>query len=76
MMMLCGKKKKFFRLSYWKNNLLRHNLDVMHIEKNVMDNIIGTLLDIKGKMKDNIEARIIKLQKLKEKSYLVSEFQF
>jgi hypothetical protein len=33
------KKSIFFRLPYWKDNLLRHNLDVMHIEKNVMDNI-------------------------------------
>jgi hypothetical protein len=31
------KKSIFFRLPYWKDNLLRHNLDVMHIEKNVMD---------------------------------------
>jgi len=27
------KKSIFFRLSYWKDNLLQHNLDVMHIEK-------------------------------------------
>ena len=50
------KKSIFFRLSYWKDNLLRHNLDVMHIEKNVMDNIFGTILDMKGKTKDNLEA--------------------
>jgi hypothetical protein len=25
------KKSVFFRLPYWKYNLLRHNLDVMHI---------------------------------------------
>jgi hypothetical protein len=37
--------------------LLRYNLDVMHIEKNVMDNILDTTLDIKGKTKDNLEAR-------------------
>jgi hypothetical protein len=43
------KKSVFFRLPYWKDNLLRHNLDVMHIEKNGMDNILGTILDIKGK---------------------------
>jgi hypothetical protein len=30
---------------------------VMHIEKNVMDNILGTILDIKGKTKDNLQAR-------------------
>jgi hypothetical protein len=45
------KKSIFFRLPNWKDNLLRHNLDVMHIEKNVMDNILGTILDIKGKNK-------------------------
>ncbi|XP_059316109.1 uncharacterized protein LOC132066941 [Lycium ferocissimum] len=51
------KKSIFFKLPYWKNNLIRHNLDVMHIEKNVCDNIIGTLLDIEGKAKDNLNAR-------------------
>jgi len=38
-------------LSYWKDNLLRHNLEVMHIEKNVTDNILETLLDMKEKQK-------------------------
>ena len=46
-----------FDLPYWSTHLLRHNLDVMHREKNVCDNIIGTLLDIKGKSKDNLKAR-------------------
>jgi hypothetical protein len=41
-----------------KDNLLRHNLDVMHIEKNVMDNILGTILDIPGKTKDDHAAHI------------------
>jgi len=52
------KKSIFFRLPYWKFNLLRHNLDVMHIEKNVMDNILGTILNIKRKTKDNLAARL------------------
>jgi hypothetical protein len=54
------KKKSifFFRFPYWKDNLLRHNFDVMHIEKNVMNNILGTILDIKGKTKDNLAARL------------------
>jgi len=30
----------------------------MHIDKNVMDNILGTILDIKGKTKDNLAARL------------------
>jgi hypothetical protein len=51
------KKSVFFWLPYWKDNLLRYNLDVMHIEKNVMDNIFGTILDIKGKTKDDLAAR-------------------
>jgi hypothetical protein len=29
----------------------------MHIEKNVIDYILGTILDIKGKMKDNLATR-------------------
>ena len=36
---------------------LRHNLDVMHVEKNVADSLIGTLLDIPGKIKDGLKAR-------------------
>ncbi|XP_062081341.1 uncharacterized protein LOC133786147 [Humulus lupulus] len=51
------KRSVLFELSYWSKLLLRHNLDVMHIEKNVCDNIIGTLLDIEGKSKDNLKAR-------------------
>ncbi|GKB63075.1 hypothetical protein Tco_0919261 [Tanacetum coccineum] len=52
------KKSIFFTLPYWKNLLLRHNLDVMHIEKNVCDNIVGTLLGQVGKSKDNLKARL------------------
>ncbi|CAL1399254.1 unnamed protein product [Linum trigynum] len=52
------KKSVFFQLPYWEFNLVRHNLDVMHIEKNVCDNILGTLLDIEGKSKDNLKARM------------------
>ncbi|XP_057537999.1 uncharacterized protein LOC130815526 [Amaranthus tricolor] len=46
----------FFKLPYWKNCDLRHSLDVMHIEKNMFDNVIGTLLDIPGKSKDHKSA--------------------
>ncbi|XP_058006753.1 uncharacterized protein LOC131182124 [Hevea brasiliensis] len=37
---------------------LRHNLDVMHIEKNISETIIGTLLAIDGKTKDNVKTRL------------------
>ena len=35
---------------------MHHNLDMMHIEKNVVDNIIDTLLNFDGKTKDNLKA--------------------
>ncbi len=37
---------------------LRHNLDVMHIEKNICANLFGTFLNIEGKTKDTIKARL------------------
>ncbi|XP_073154053.1 uncharacterized protein [Henckelia pumila] len=36
----------------------RHVLDAMHIEKNVCESLIGTLLDIPGKSKDRVAARL------------------
>ena len=56
-MMVHGKKSIFFELPYWATNKLRHNLDVMHIEKNICDSVLGTLLDILGKSKDHINYR-------------------
>ena len=37
---------------------MRHNLDVMHIEKNICDSIVGTLLSMKGKSKDNLNSHL------------------
>ncbi|KAL0387661.1 UNVERIFIED_CONTAM: hypothetical protein Sradi_2647900 [Sesamum radiatum] len=47
----------FWDLPYWTTNMIQHNLDVMHIEKNVFDNIFNTVMNIKGKTKDNLNAR-------------------
>ncbi|CAL9024339.1 unnamed protein product [Prunus brigantina] len=56
---VCWKKKsKFFDLEYWKYLHMRHVLNVMHIEKNVCNSIIGTLLEIPGKNKDGIATRL------------------
>ncbi|VVA32624.1 Hypothetical predicted protein, partial [Prunus dulcis] len=56
---VCWKKKsKFFDLEYWKYLPVRHALDVMHIEKNVCYSIIGTLLEIPGKIKDEIATQL------------------
>ena len=47
-----------WKLSYWKFLKLRHNLDVMHIEKNICEALIGTILNILGKTKDTAKARL------------------
>ena len=52
------KRSIFFSLPYWKDHKLRHNLNVMHIEKNVMENILGTVLNLKDWTKDNYKARL------------------
>jgi hypothetical protein len=52
------KRSIFWELPYWKTNLLRYNLDVMHIEKNVFENIFNTVMDVKGKTKDKIKSRL------------------
>ncbi|XP_033146851.1 uncharacterized protein LOC117133895 [Brassica rapa] len=52
------KKSIFWDLPYWKTHLLRHNLDVMHIEKNFFDNLMNTVLNIQGKTKDNLKSRL------------------
>ncbi|RVW32350.1 hypothetical protein CK203_087511 [Vitis vinifera] len=55
----CWKKKSiFFDLEYWKYLHVRHSLDAMHIEKNVCESIIGTLLNIPGKTKDGLNSRL------------------
>jgi len=37
------KRSIFWELFYWKTNLLHHNLDIMHIEKNMFENIFNTV---------------------------------
>ena len=56
----CPWKKKsiFFELEYWKFHHVRHCLDVMHVEKNVCDSLIGTLLNMKHKSKDSEASRL------------------
>ncbi|XP_020204470.1 uncharacterized protein LOC109789845 [Cajanus cajan] len=50
------KRSIFFNLPYWCKLDVRHCIDVMHVEKNVCDSLIGTLLNIKGKTKDGVKA--------------------
>jgi len=43
------KTKQFLELPYCNYDLLKHNLDVTLIEKNVFDNVFNTVMDIKNK---------------------------
>ncbi|WVZ51446.1 hypothetical protein U9M48_002593, partial [Paspalum notatum var. saurae] len=51
------KRSIFWELPYWPDVLVRHNLDVIHIEKNVFDNVWNTIMDIPNRTKDNIKPR-------------------
>ena len=44
-------------LPYWSKLLIRHNLDVMHIEKNEFEQIVNTIMNVKGKSKDDINSK-------------------
>ncbi|XP_074355949.1 uncharacterized protein LOC141695614 [Apium graveolens] len=48
----------FWELPYWSTNLIRHNLDVMHVEMNVFDNVFNTVMNVTGKTKDNDKVRL------------------
>jgi len=52
------KKSVFFDLPYWSKLQVMHCIYVIHVEKNVCDNLIGTLLNIQGKTKDETIARL------------------
>jgi len=52
------KRSIFFELPYWSTLYVRHFLDVMHVEKNVFESLIATLLNIPGKSKDGLNARL------------------
>ncbi|XP_047309058.1 uncharacterized protein LOC124912474 [Impatiens glandulifera] len=51
------KKSIFWELPYWGSFLIRHNIDFMHVEKNVFENIINIVMNVKGRKNDNINAK-------------------
>jgi hypothetical protein len=54
-------KKKFIffeYLPYWKELDVRHAIYGMHVQKNMFESIIGTLLDTKGKTKEGLNSRV------------------
>ncbi|KAG8061269.1 hypothetical protein GUJ93_ZPchr0003g17402 [Zizania palustris] len=53
-----SRKVSFWKLPYWHILKGRHNLDVMHIDKNICESQISTILNIPEKTKDTIKARL------------------
>ncbi|GJX05584.1 putative transposon, En/Spm-like protein [Tanacetum coccineum] len=46
------------KLKYWRHNPVPHCIDFMHVEKNVAESIVGTLLHVSGKTKNGLNARL------------------
>jgi hypothetical protein len=47
--------------------MVHHAIDVMHVEKNVYEVLVGTLLYILGKTKDTLKARMdLEVMKLRK----------
>ncbi|XP_021775498.1 uncharacterized protein LOC110739339 [Chenopodium quinoa] len=51
------KQSILWELPYWKHLLVRHNLDVMHIEKNFFDQLFHTVMAVKKQTCDTPSAR-------------------
>ncbi|GJV17968.1 putative transposase-associated domain-containing protein [Tanacetum coccineum] len=46
------------KIRYWRHNSVPHCIDFMHVEKNVAESLVGTLLHVPGKTKDGVNARL------------------
>ncbi|GJY37243.1 putative transposase-associated domain-containing protein [Tanacetum coccineum] len=44
------------KLRYWRHNFVPHCIDFMHVEKNVCESLVGTLLNVPRKTKDGLNA--------------------
>jgi hypothetical protein len=53
---LFKKRSIFWNLPNWKDLMVCHAIDAMHVEKNVCEALVGTLLNIPDKTKDTIKA--------------------
>jgi hypothetical protein len=55
---LFKKRSIFWNLPYWKDLMVHHAIDIMHVEKNVCEALVDTLLDIFGKTKDTLNTQM------------------
>jgi hypothetical protein len=51
------KQSIFCELPYWKDLDVHHSIDVMHIEKDVCESLLGTLFNTDGKTRDHGHAQ-------------------
>jgi hypothetical protein len=65
---LLKKRSIFWNLPYGNDLMVGHAIDVMHVEKNVCEALIGTLLDIPSKTKDTLKA-CMDLEEMKLRKY-------
>jgi hypothetical protein len=47
-----------WELPYWKDIVVHHSIDLMHVKKNVCGSFLGTLTNDKWKIKDLAKARV------------------
>jgi hypothetical protein len=47
------KQSIFWELPYWKDLDICHSIDVMHVEQNVCESLLGTLLNTDEKTRDH-----------------------
>jgi hypothetical protein len=55
---LFTKRSIFWNLPYLKDLKVQHAIDVMHMEKNMCEALVGTLLNIPGKTKDTLNTQM------------------
>ncbi|XP_027174679.1 uncharacterized protein LOC113774329 [Coffea eugenioides] len=68
------KKSIFFELPYWSTNKIRHNLDIMHIVKNVCEILLATVMGTGHKNRDTWQAREdLKEMRLREELHLQTQ---
>jgi hypothetical protein len=64
----------FWDLPYWKDLDVRHSIDVMHVEKNVCESLLGTLLNTNGETRDHGHARAdLKKMRIRPELWLLSK---
>ena len=52
-----NKKSILWELEYWHILAVRHSTDTMHLKKNNCESFVGTIMNMKGKGKDQENAR-------------------